>query len=201
VPDTRQVALPLVAGFARDACEALARAGIAPAERAGVLEAHVTAVCAGCGTTVSGRTLAALAEKQPEGASATDPLRRLDLGYCVMRSCESHFYELTLQPHPAIDWTRVCEPQSAKPQAAPVSDGWLVLVTRSVALALAASQQWVQAQFNWRVAFALAVLLALLLARHWQSGGAIPFIREPRIFTGPAPAAEPAEPGADDEKP
>jgi len=190
---TRQISLPLVAGFGGNLRDALKRAGIPVSERSAVCEAHVSARCSLCGAEVSGRALAGvLLSATTAEASQGERLARLRLGYCVNTGCQSAYYEFSFEPHAAVDWSQIPAEASAAPNA--------TLRGGSVISSLAASaSSAVQRHLNWRMAAALAILLAVWILHQWVTGGTIPLIREGRTFTSDVPP--PSDTMPDDENP
>lgn len=189
---TRQISLAEFSGFGRNLRDALTCAGLSDGEQFAACETHLNARCAVCGMMVNGRALATafLAAEAPE-PSAADPLSRLRLGYCVDRSCSSGFYEFTFAPHPAVEWERIPLHREPDPAAVRPSEGLARVLARGLA-------EVVKANCNRRAAAALALLLALWIARQWVNGGRIPFIREPKTYTGSASAEMSPSASADD---
>jgi hypothetical protein len=175
----REEHLQKLAPFCQALGEALGRSGLAPDQALGVWREALTAQCARCGIPVSGEELFALS--QPPGENPSPKIRRLRLGDCAHPGCESYFYRLTFRPHPALVWPELLasaqaiqaeleRPVSRRPTAADFAKAVL------------------HCGFTRRAAIALAVLLLLLLFRHWQNGGRIPLLREPEHFrVAPAP--------------
>ncbi len=185
----REVNLLRLASFCQALAQALSRAGMAADQASAVWGAALTAQCARCGTVLEGQALFALA--QPPGENPTPELRRLRLGDCLQPGCESYFYRLTFRPYPPLAWPGVLaeaeaiqtggeRPNPGRATTAELAKGLLRLgVTR-------------------RAAIAVGMLLVLLFAWHWHSGGRIPWLREPEQFrVAPDPdAAERLPPGA-----
>lgn len=184
-PIIRKFALGQLTPFARNAREALARAGIAHLEQAEVFRSHVTAKCCGCDARPSPEVIAALfTGAAMEAGRPADGLTRLREEYCLRTDCNSRFYELTFAPHPLVDWAAIrADSQSDAPQ---VSVNLAVggAVVRTTARA-------VRAQLSWKLAAAVALLLALLAWRQWWTGGSIPFFREAKTFKSEGVAPEP----------
>ncbi len=190
---TRQISLPLVAGFGGNLRDALDRASIRAADRAAVCESHVTARCALCGAEVSGGALVGvLLGTGTAEAMQSDRLSRLRLGYCVNPGCNSAYYEFTFEPHDAVDWAGI--PTEKKERAPSNAPGGGIAIT----LAESASNA-IQRHLNWRTATILALLLAAWIARQWVTGGTIPIIREGKTYTSDVPPASDTMP--DDEPP
>ena len=132
------------------------------------------AECLACGIQITGEELLDLAIQ----ANAGEPkLKRLRMGYCARRTCDSRFYQLTCNPAPGVDWAPIfaikdgfasapeepCEEPPVNPQ--PPKRGWII--------------------------GAAAGLAILLLSVSWQlyTGGSIPFLRQPEKFhVDPAPS-------------
>ncbi len=190
-PIIRKLALAQFAPFARNARAALARAGITDLEHVRVFQTHITARCCGCDARPSAEVVAALfVGSELEAGRPAEELARLRQEYCLRAGCESRFYELTFTPHPAVDWNAIGT--DAQPDAPHPSVGLAVgsAVVRK-------SAQTVRAQLTWKLAFAVALLLALLAWRQWWTGGSIPFFREAKTFTSEGIAPEPMS--ADDD--
>lgn len=176
-PIVRKLALGQLAPFARNARAALAQAGIADLEHAGVFQIHITARCCACDARLSPEVVAALftGAELAAGRSAEE-LARLRQEYCLHAGCTSRFYEFTGTPHPAVDWAAIgadCQPEAPGPSVGLAVSG---AVARKTA-------QAIRTQLSWPLAAAAALLLALLLWRQWWTGGSIPFFREARPFT------------------
>lgn len=184
-PIVRKLALAQLAAFARNARAALAQAGIPDLEHAGVFRTHIAARCCGCDARLSPEVVAALFTGAAlQAGRPADGLARLREEYCLRTGCESRFYELTFSPHPLVDWAAIgTDSQPDSPQAS-VNLAVGGAVVRTTARA-------VRAQLSWKLAAAVALLLALLAWRQWWTGGSIPFFREAKTFTSEGIAPEP----------
>ncbi len=181
----RKLALAQLAAFAGNARAALSQAGIPDLEHTGVFRSHVAARCCGCDARPLPEVVAALFTGAAlEAGRPAAALARLREEYCLRAGCESRFYELTFTAHPLVDWAAVeTDGQRDSPQAS-VNLAVGGAVVRSTARA-------VRAQLSWKLAAAVALLLALLAWRQWWTGGSIPFFREARTFTSEGIAPEP----------
>lgn len=171
VPLRRSVDLPSVAAFARELVAALRhRPGV---EALNVLRAGVHAHCPQCQFRLFGEDVLALAAREAPAPETSPKLHRLAQGYCARQGCESRFYEFTFDPVPGVAWeTLLAELDAAL--GAPAT------ATEASAPAAAASAA---RRTRLRVAVGLALIVVLLVVRHVLTGGAIPWIREPRRFT------------------
>lgn len=191
-PVARKLALAHLAPFARNARAALAQAGIADLEHAGVFRTHIAARCCLCDARLTPEVVAALfTGAELETSRPAEELARLRQEYCLRAGCESRFYELTFAPHPTVNWAAIGT--ETLPDAPHASVGLAVgeAVVRKTA-------RTVRAQLTWKLAAALVLLLALLVWRQWWTGGNIPFFREAKTFTsegvGPEPMTDDDEP-------
>lgn len=170
-PLTRPVDLAGLTGFARALVSALReQPGV---EVLAALRAGVHATCPQCQFRLFGEDVLALAASEAPAPETSPKLHRLAGGYCARQGCESRFYEFTFDPVPGVDWDGLLAALEAA--AGEVS-------AKSAATAEAAAAA-AQRRTRRRVALGLAVVGVLLLVRHILSGGAIPWIREPRRFT------------------
>ncbi|MEQ2007423.1 MAG: hypothetical protein ABMA26_11550 [Limisphaerales bacterium] len=181
----RKLPLAQFPAFARNARAALSQSGIADLEHAGVFRSHIAARCCGCDTRPSPDVVAALFMGAAlEVGRPADGLARLREEYCLRTDCESRFYELTFTPHPTVDWAAIqsnSQPDSPRASANMAVGGAVVRTTARV----------VRAQLSWKLAAAVALLIALLAWRQWWTGGSIPFFREAKTFTSEGVGPEP----------
>ena len=187
---TRQINLAHLADFGRNLRAAFIWAGIPAAEQAAVCETYFSAKCALCQKTVSGGVLAPVLLDTETPASSSGGLARLRMGYCMDRSCRASFYEFTFTPHPVVDWMQIPLTPAATPPPAKAGDSLLVPMVQTVT-------NWVRAQITWRAAAALAAVLVLWAVHQWNSGGRIPIIREPKVFTSEMPPGTNSQPELD----
>lgn len=184
-PITRKLALTQLAPFAHGARAALSQAGVADLEHVRVFQTHVTARCCLCDARPSSEVLGALLTgAELEAGRPAEELARLRQEFCLRAGCESRFYELTFTPLPAVNW------------AAIGMDAQLKVPGPSVALAVSGAvvrttAQTIRAQLTWKLAAAVALLLALVLWRQWWTGGSIPLLREARPFSSEVSTPEP----------
>jgi hypothetical protein len=153
------------------------RVGIADLDHAAVFQSHIGLRCCGCDAQPSPAVVAALFTGGAlETGRSAEELSRLRQEYCLRSGCDSRFYELTVAPHPSVDWADVgTESLPEGPQTS---------VGRAVGSAVVdKAAQTVRAQFSWRLVAVGVALLALLVWRQWWTGGSIPFFREAKTFT------------------
>lgn len=173
VPLTRSVDLQSMAAFARELVAALRhRPGV---EALTVLRAGVHAHCPLCQFRLFGEDVLALAASEAPAPETSPKLHRLVQGYCARQGCESRFYEFAFDPVPGVDWETLLAELDAALGAPPGATA-----TKTSAPAAAASAP---RRTRLRVAVGLALIVVLLVVRHVLTGGAIPWIREPRRFT------------------
>jgi hypothetical protein len=173
VPLSRSVDLQSVAAFARELVAALRqRPGV---EALNVLRAGVHAHCPQCQFRLFGEDVLALAASQAPAPETSPKLHRLAQGYCARQGCESRFYEFTFDPVPGVDWETLLAALDAALGAQAEA-----AATEAAAPAAAAAAP---GRTRLRVAVGLALIVVLLVVRHVLTGGAIPWIREPRRFT------------------
>jgi hypothetical protein len=171
---TRHVDLRGCTAFARNLIGALGATGggdLLPKIRAGV---H--AECPQCHMRLVGEEVLVLAGAQEPDPAVSPKLHRLWQGYCGRNGCDANFYEFEFDPVAGVDWSALLgQMESAAPEAF------------TEPAAVAAEQAAVQADRKKRsmrrALLGVGVVLMLLFVRQWMSGGAIPFIREPRRFT------------------
>jgi hypothetical protein len=132
------------------------------------------AECLACGIQIAGEELLDLAIQ----ANAGEPkLKRLRMGYCARRTCDSRFYQLTCNPAPGVDWAPIFAIKDgfASAPEEPCDEAPVEIRPRKL--------QWMLA--------AAAGLTILLVSLSWQlyTGGSIPFVRQPEKFqVDPAPS-------------
>lgn len=107
----------------------LGAAGIGGTALANRIEKSVVAECLRCGITVTGiRFLATAMARDTGQETSTEKQRRLHLGYCARKTCESDFYVVRFLPVPDLDWSAVwqkTEPLLAGTAPPPASAaGW-----------------------------------------------------------------------------
>jgi hypothetical protein len=171
---TRQVDLAGVAAFARGLVAALR-------EQPGVdvlaaLRSGVHAHCPQCQFRLFGEDVLALAASEAPAAETSPKLHRLAGGYCARQGCDGRFYEFAFDPVPGVDWSSLLARLEAG--AGAEATGAAAAVPGAAVAAGAARRRT-----RRRVVLGLAVVVVLLLVRHILTGGAIPWIREPRRFT------------------
>ncbi len=152
------------------------------------MERCVSAECVVCGMQVSGVDLMASALATDHGEGLTDKQRRLRLGYCARKTCQSDFYTVRFLPVPGLDWNAVWGRVEAE-----LSGNTVVRVNRtSLAVQLVQLIQPVVRQVCRPLP--LAVLGAVAVLMWVRSGGRIPGISPPaRVFIVPTatPTAQP----------
>jgi hypothetical protein len=153
------------------------------------MERCVNAQCVVCGMQVSGVDLMASALAMDQGEGLTDKQRRLRLGYCARKTCQSDFYTVRLLPVPGLDWDAAWDRADAE-----LSGAAVIPVNRtSLAVQLMQLIQPVVRQVCRPLP--LAVLGAVGVLMWVRSGGRIPGISPPaRVFIVPTgtPAAQPS---------
>ena len=132
------------------------------------------AECLACGIQMTGEELLDLAIQANAGSSK---LKRLRMGYCARRTCDSRFYQLTCNPAPGVNWASIFA----------IKDGLTSLPEELC------EEPPVEVPSRKRglLIGSAAGLVILLLSASWQlyTGGSIPFIRQPEKFqVDPAPS-------------
>ena len=132
------------------------------------------AECLACGIRISGDELLDLAIQANAGSSK---LKRLRMGYCARRTCDSRFYQLTCNPAAGVDWAPIFA----------IKDGFATLPEDI------RDEPPVEVRSRKRALLigAAAGLVVLVLSVSWQlyTGGPIPFVRQPEKFqVDPAPS-------------
>lgn len=146
-----------------------------------VLQAGVRAHCPQCQFRLFGEDVLALAVSEAPAPETSPKLHRLAQGFCARQGCDSRFYEFSFDPVEGVDWEAVLNDPAVTGTAASAPEPGTG--AEPVTAARRRSRR--------RVLAGLAVIGLLLLARHWMTGGTIPWIREPRRFTAD-PATLPA---------
>jgi hypothetical protein len=128
----------------------------------------LSAECVQCGIRLSGEDILNFpaVENEPR-------YERLRAGYCARAGCDARFYRVTCAPHPHLNWPVLLSP--AQDLTAQREADEFHSEKR------AASRQW-QKKNILRLGLIVGVLLVVLLMRHIQMGGTIPFVREPENF-------------------
>ena len=129
---------------------------------------HAEAQCELCGIKISGSELTQLANARSKEELPAAKLQRLHFQYCARQGCESRYYRFNLLAHPQVDWTLVKQSlensisllPSEMPRPALVK---LKLNGRLVALS---------------VLMTAAILISVVLLRHWIYGSRIPLIQQ-----------------------
>ena len=173
-PIVRQEQLHGLPQFCVNLAEALNRLVPDEARRQAVAQTSFSGECVLCGLSVSGVELIAVGAGEAEATNAK--IARLRQGYCGRSGCDSRYYRLTFQPHPAVDWNQaftqsrtVAEEQHDQAQA-----------EAAEARALERARRW---KLAGRIAVGLGVLCVLYIVRQWYTGGTIPILRQPERFT------------------
>lgn len=169
----------------RAAVEEGKRMGLSAAELSDVFNRHFGAECLQCGIQVTGEELGQLALASPHDPPTDPRLARLLQGYCARKDCDSYYYRLVFQAHPKVDWNRVARATSGTPAPAPAATPtsgdrpgrfWFLEDPRVR-----------------RVGIGIAILLVLLVLRHFALGGRVPFLhRSPKYTVDPASVTDPS---------
>ena len=177
-----QIRVEALAAAYHAVLDSLKPLGLPAAEMAEACEQYVTAECLQCGIQITGAQLATLAHA---GAAdqLTDPvLVRLHQGYCARKDCNSYYYRLVFADHPKIDWTGAANTVARAGAAAPAP-------TTGAELPSGPSNRFwfLQDRRTRRVIIGLAILVVLLVLRHFTTGGRVPFVRyTPQYVVDPA---------------
>ncbi|MGC8990480.1 MAG: hypothetical protein ACP5MD_10185 [Verrucomicrobiia bacterium] len=156
--------------------EALAVAELPADEISDVFKHYVTAECLQCGTRVTGDELGQLALGNQLQPDEDQKLFRLKTGYCASSGCESYYYRLILTEHPKVDWTGLAQSLA---NAAAASTTTPEPQKQKHAGTLA---PWLQHPQARRVLAGIAILIALLVARHFMTGGRLPFVHKKPVY-------------------
>jgi len=154
--------------------EALAVAELPADEITDVFKHYVVAECLQCGTRVTGDELGQLALGNQPQPDENQKLSRLRTGYCARSGCESYYYRLILTDHPKVDWAELAR-SLANVAAAPAT-------TPAPQKHSATLATWLQHPQARRVLAGIAILLALLVARHFMTGGRLPFVHKKPVY-------------------
>lgn len=132
------------------------------------LREALSAECVQCGIRLMGSDILnfPLEENDPR-------YERLRNGYCARSGCDSRFYRVTCAPHPQLNWPVLLSPAQELTDERKADE--FHAENR-------ASSSRRRNSTLLRTAAVIAVLLILVLIRHIQTGGTIPFVREPEDF-------------------
>ena len=165
--ETSQMTLGELADFSAS-LETTLSAGPETEKLRPALREALSAECVQCGIRLTGPDILSFP------AEENDPrYERLRTGYCARSGCDSRFYRVTCAPHPQLNWPVLLSPaqdltDERKADEFHTENRAAVAKRRNSALL--------------RTAAVIAVLLILMLVRHIQMGGTIPFVREPEDF-------------------
>lgn len=164
--------------------EVLAASGLGEECWVGACAGCISVQCTICEEVIEGEEWAAWllalgsGEMDSNESAAGDSMRfmRLRSGCCANTRCNAHFYELTFEPHPAVDWKSVSiGPGEEKEDVKRSSTVWLA--GKALASILAN-------QITKRSVAVFALFLALWMFRQWYTGGEIPIIRPAKDYSG-----------------
>lgn len=175
-PGIRQVPLPEFAECVRLLLAALTGNGLKAEQLTSLLDQAIHFRCAQCGLELTSDDLLPFAASAVPAEEDNQKTSRLRLGYCARNGCPSRYYQFVYLPHPDVDWTAVFA-ESA--QAAEQQRMAEIPEAKAGKWSLRASYLG----FLLRLLAGTALILVLLLARQWQIGGRIPFLREPAKYT------------------
>jgi hypothetical protein len=173
---SRQVELSSCGAFVRALLRSLEDAGVRDEHLQQVLQEAVHPVCATCGLHLRAKDLILLSSSEAPDPAVDAKAHRLWQGYCGRSGCEARYYEFAFNPHPAVDWAGILRAaeglsiedvpaKAAQPETAEMAEARLK-----------------RRRLTRRVLAGAVVVAILLLARHWMTGGTIPFIREPADY-------------------
>jgi hypothetical protein len=170
---------------------ALSTLGLTSAELGELFYRHLSATCVQCELGLTGEELSQLALAESAEQLGEPKLARLRQGYCGRDGCDSYYYNVRFEDHPRVNWEilipalKTAPPPPAAPTPAP---------DRAEADAVAVGwRAWV-ASGNRRIVLGLALLLILLVVRHFWLGGRVPFLHAKphyRINTNSIPGVPP----------
>jgi len=163
--------------------EALTLADLTAAELNDAFRQYVAAECLQCGSRVRGEELGQIALAAEMATEANPKLARLRHGYCARDGCDSYYYRLVFTEHPKIDWSKLA---SSLAQAAAAPAAPTLPPKRYGAASL-----WLENRRTRRVLLGLGILLLLLVARHFVTGGKLPFVHPKPVYVVD-PASAPA---------
>lgn len=164
--------------------EALTLADMTAAELDDTFRHYVAAECLQCGTRVTGEELGQIALAIDTTPDANAKIARLRNGYCVREGCDSYYYRLVFIDHPKIDWGKLAA-GLAQTGAAPPAP---TLPPKRYG----AASLWLEDRRTRWVLAGIGILLALLVARHFFTGGRIPFLHQKPAYVVDPASAPPA---------
>ena len=176
-----QVRVDALPGCYQALLEALTLADFDAAALHEVFNRYVSAECLQCGIQITGDELGRIALVVPGDPAADAKIVRLRQGYCAQKDCESYYYRLVLNEHPRVDWHKLAASlgQIAPPPPTPLAP----------ARATGTLSLWLADKRSRRLLAGVALVLVLLVIRHFVNGGTIPFIHQaPHYTVDPAPA-------------
>lgn len=183
---TPQIRVETLAAAYHAVLESLKPLGLPAAEMAEACEQHITAECLQCGIQITGAQLASLAHAGSVD-QLTDPvLVRLHQGYCARKDCNSYYYRLVFAEHPKIDWSGAAATVARAGAAAPPP------TADPAASGGPTNRFWfLQDRRTRRIIIGLAILILLLVLRHFTTDGKLPFVQyTPRYVVDPASVQE-----------
>lgn len=143
-------------------------------EKLGALGESMFCECVQCGIFINGRELMQVEAIDPD-TGEEGKLKRLRMGYCARKGCNSKSYRLAFHKHPDLDWNAVL----------PQIDGHVKQQLEQVhkdSGVVEANKRVQQLQLAKKVAIWVAVLLFLFALRQYYVGGTIPVIRQAEKF-------------------
>jgi len=174
-PENVQVRVDALPGCYQVLVEALTLAELDAAELHEAFARYISAECLQCGIRITGEELGQIALAMPGDPTENPKLTRLRQGYCAQKGCESYYYRLILSEHPKVDWHQLAAGlgQAGAPPPTPVAPpkptGLLAL--------------WLTDKRSRRVLAGVALLLVLLVLRHFWTGGTVPFVHRAPAYT------------------
>jgi len=159
--------------------EALTLAEFSAAEMQDIFARYVLAECLQCGVQFTGEDLGRIALTSPGDPSEDPRFTRLRQGYCARGDCDAYYYRLILNEHPKVDWQKLAAGLSQTAAPPPPA-----LAPPRPATGLGF---WLADQRTRRVLAGVAILLLLLLIRHFVTGGSLAFLHKtPKYTVDPA---------------
>jgi len=166
--------LPQVAAGLRDT---LAASELSEEDWESACASSITARCSICETELNGDDWAHWLLRlgvEEETEKRAMKFIRLEKGTCADLKCNARFYQLSFEPHPAVDWSAVYI-GGLKTEAPPQKS----YVGEHVATA---AVEGVRRQLTARVGIGLGILMVLWIFHQYYTGGEIPVLRPAKQF-------------------
>jgi len=152
---------------------ALSEAGLTGSEMNEIFSKHLRGECVQCGIQITGDEMGQLALAGEGKPLADSKLDRLRQGYCARNGCDSFYYRVHLGDYRNLDWVKIREK----------TDTLALAAQAEAAEATGANTRAVRKRLLIRAGTGVAVVVILLLWRHWFFYGYVPLLQKPHKYT------------------